>query len=137
MRYYVVILLLYSTCSFSDTKFNCSDLIGTWQGMDYQYSLASQRKSITKYSEKGIFNITFSYDDGITKKTSSEEGLWECDGHFVTIFTTSVDGKPAKYKDTYRLIELNSSYKKYTPVNVDCTTIEGDCKGVVFEETKL
>ena len=135
MKKLLIVLMLFSTSPLlAATNFDCSDLIGSWQGDRFDYVAGAQRTAKTTFIDAATVLTQFEYDDGSSKQYTASYGRWNCDSNVLTVTVTTPEGVLV---DQYEIIELNSSYFVYKAMEPDCEGRYGDCGEITYEVIRI
>lgn len=129
-------LAVIASCS-NTQEIDCNDLVGTWSGERYDFSMESTVSMVSTYKSDGTFRVQFSYTDGEQEVSQRESGYWTCDSDELVKNTILVNMTAIDAEETYRIVELSPSYLKTRLLKFDCSQGVGDCLGVVSEFQRL
>ncbi len=137
MKYLLLgVALLFTVPALAESRFDCQDLAGVWQGERFDQTLGAQTKTIASFSSNGYVYLEYRYNDGDTIFRRSLYGKWDCDGDIMTLATRSSPSDEF-IDDYFEISELNSSYLAYRHVAAICENRLGDCGDIDYELVKI
>jgi len=136
-RLLIVLIVFCASPVLADTRFDCDDLLGSWQGDRFDNAAQSQRKNTATFLDSSTVYLNFEYDDGNSKSYAFSYASWSCDGYVLTITHQPSEPGAKMFVDTFEIIDLNSSYFVFREFGLDCEGRYGDCGDITYETIRI
>lgn len=129
--------LAFGLVSNAAAAVDCDLLVGSWRSERFDQTLQTNRTAVSTFYADGRYYAKFAHENRHHEDTSSNSGNWRCAGDKLTVNITATDHVPDDDLHVYTILELTAKTLVIEVFQADCSRIDGDCAGVVFDLTRV